>query len=126
MKKENKFKKFLKEKGKLIPLIISFLPYIVILVVAIISMFTGFSFLFNTSYGFEAFLDVIFICGYMGIHFLILPVCWLIQIAYLMGYIFYKANKSKNISLRVVLTVARDMLLIILIIAVIMAIVIET
>lgn len=124
--KLNPFKEnFIKSNPAYIPLAISFLPYIFILIVAVISMFNGFDFFFSTSYGFEGFVDAIFIYGYLGIHFLILPVCWLIQIAYLITYIFFKISTSKSNFWHIVWIVVRNIFLLVIGVTVIIAIVLS-
>jgi len=63
---------------------ISFLPYIVLILLAIYTSIFGFTFLFTTSYGLDAFLSTIILFGTLGcIYFPIFPVVFNYEIIYL-------------------------------------------
>lgn len=86
---------FKKKAGK-IALIISFIPYVFILLYSLYSAFAGFTFLFSTSYGFEAFTDSIVILSAMMWICPILPACVLYQLTYLITYIMKKRQVDRK------------------------------
>lgn len=88
----------MKNKIPKILFIVSFLPYLLILLFGIISTFSGITFLFNTIYGFDAFIVSIFFIIYNFFFFIpIIPICLIYQICYLLKN---KIKKFKNIKLK--------------------------
>ncbi len=87
----------MKDKVLKIIFIISFIPYIGLLIYGIYSMIFGFTFIFSTSYGIEAFLDSIFILGLLLCVYPILPICLIYQIFYLIRHLVKKHNSKNNV-----------------------------
>lgn len=77
-----KIKEFIKKHtiSKII-FIISFIPYILMIVISIISMFTGSGIMFNTYYGIDAFLFTMFLLVWMG--WPVLLIVFIYQIIYI-------------------------------------------
>jgi hypothetical protein len=75
--------------------LLSFLPYALLLLQALLSAIFGFTFIFSTSYGIKAFFDSLLIVGW---HFIvvipILPICFIYQIIYLI--LINKRNSNKQ------------------------------
>lgn len=85
----------MKNKVLKIILIASFLPYVWILICGIYSIFSGFTFLFTTSYGFTAFVDCICVMALVLCVYPVLPICLIYQLFYLIRYLI-KKNKLKK------------------------------
>lgn len=82
--KIHRAKEYSKVKATKIILILSFIPYIFLLFYSIYSSICGFTFFYQTSYGFEGFSDSIVIMGFLlCVYYPIIPVCLLYQIIYL-------------------------------------------
>lgn len=93
----------MKNKLTKIIFIISFLPYLLILGYGAICMFTGVSFFFSTSYGFEAFIIGILPALYFSTLVVpIVPVCAIYQICYLLRKKFKKTQIKKYIKICVI------------------------
>ena len=65
---------------------ISFAPAAFLLMWALSSMLGGFSFWGSTSYGFEAFIDVIMLGGWVLCYVPVLPACFIYQMLYLLMF----------------------------------------
>lgn len=73
---------------------LSFLPYILLFLFAIYSSIFGFTFLFSTSYGLDAFLGAIAIIGFVGcVSFPIFPIVFIYEVFYL---IWIKVGKNRK------------------------------
>lgn len=72
------------QKGKIAKIIfvISLMPYLILLLIGLWSTVFGFDFLFNRSYGIEAFILSIFIFGYC--YYPILLICIVYQAIFLL------------------------------------------
>ncbi|MBR3613765.1 MAG: hypothetical protein IKL55_01115 [Clostridia bacterium] len=78
--------------------IISFLPYVFILIQGIIGAFTGISFFYNTTYGFDAFVTSTLLMLYtFSFSIPIIPICLFFQVCYILRK---KVGKVKSISLK--------------------------
>lgn len=75
-------------------LILSFAPYVFLLLCGIYSAFAGFGFFFSTSYGFQGFMDSIFLMGFLLCWYPVLPSCLIYQLVYLFVFIMKKSNIS--------------------------------
>lgn len=71
---------------------LSFIPYILLLLLSIYSAFEGFTFLFSTSYGIEAFFETFIFVGAIFCIIPVFPVC----ICYEIGYGIYQLKKRKG------------------------------
>jgi hypothetical protein len=86
-------KKLTKSKIAKIVLYISFIPYILLFVISLLSAFIGFDFMFSTTYGIEGFFACLVILGYLLWVFGIIPVCLIYQIIY---FIVKSIKKNKK------------------------------
>ena len=79
-------------------LILSFIPYLLILLYGIISIFTGISFFYSTTYGSWAFVIGVIAVSY-ALTFMvpIIPVCMIYQICYLFRNTFKNVENKKYI-----------------------------
>lgn len=78
--------------------VVSFIPYIALLGIALFNAMIGFDFFFSTTYGFEAFMGTIVIYGIMvSVYFPVLPIVLLYQVIYIIiNIIKNKKNKIKR------------------------------
>lgn len=78
--------------------IISFLPYLFIIINGIIKAWTGTTFIFNTIYGFDAiWLTILFTLYTLTFTVPIIPICFIFQIGYILKT---KVKIFKNINLK--------------------------
>jgi len=81
-----------KQRAKIV-LWISLLPYVVLIVMGIWHAFFGFTFFSATYYGWEGFINSIFILGWACcVIYPVLPVCLIYQ----MGYLVYTVIKKRK------------------------------
>lgn len=90
----------IKEKLPRVLLYISFVPYALLFLYALFCSVEGFTFLFSTSYGLEAFLDALLIMGLFFCIIPVLPVCLIYQIFYLCRNRLKKMGFPRNISFK--------------------------
>lgn len=76
--------------------LITFLPYVFLLGVSTLSIFTGFTFMTNTHYGFQAFSDSFVIWGLTLCLMGIIPLCLIIQLVVLIYYLVNRNTHQKN------------------------------
>lgn len=75
---------------------LSFLPYVLVLLLAIYSSIFGFTFIFSTCYGLEAFYNSLVLYGIIGcIYFPIFPIVFIYEIFYLIWIRVRKNNKRE-------------------------------
>lgn len=86
----------MKKKIPKIILMLSFAPYVFCLLYSIYSAIFGFSFFWNTSYGFNAFFNSMVIMAFGLCIYPIIPVCLIYQLVYLAVFIMKKRNVSKQ------------------------------
>ncbi|MDE7363858.1 MAG: hypothetical protein K2N27_03065 [Ruminococcus sp.] len=84
----------MKKKIPKIILILSFAPYVFCLLYGICSAIFGFGFIFNTSYGFDAFMISIVLMGLLLCYYPVIPICLIYQLVYLAVFIMKKRNIS--------------------------------
>lgn len=82
----------MKKKIPKIILILSFLPYVFILLYGVYSAIFGFGFLFSTSYGFDALIDSIFIMTILLCCYPVIPICIIYQLVYTAVSVMKKHN----------------------------------
>lgn len=75
--------------------IISFLPYLLVLIYGIIRSFLGFPFLFTVIYGFDAFVFSIVYVLYTFTIIPVIPICLIFQVCYILKN---KVKRFKNIN----------------------------
>ena len=92
----------MKSKIPNILFIISFVPYLLVLIYGIVGAFTGVSFVFNTVYGFDAFIIRSLSILYSMLVVPIIPVCLLFQVCYILKN---KIKKYKNINSKKVIKI---------------------
>ncbi|MDE7363857.1 MAG: hypothetical protein K2N27_03060 [Ruminococcus sp.] len=86
----------MKKKIPKIILILSFAPYVFVLLFSMYSAICGFTFFESTSYGFEAFTDSIVVISYLLCCYHIIPPCLIYQLVYLAVFVMKKRNVSKQ------------------------------
>ena len=89
----------MKDKEKVLKIIlkISFIPYLLLLLLGINSAIYGFSFFGTSTYGIEGFMDSITIYGFALVSiFPVIPVCLVYEIFYFIRYMV-KKNKIENV-----------------------------
>ncbi|MBR1382450.1 MAG: hypothetical protein IJ555_01365 [Ruminococcus sp.] len=69
---------------------LSFAPAVLLLISAVMSMFTGATFMFSTDYGVDAFLSTIILGGMALCYIPVLPACAIYQIVYFLLFIMPK------------------------------------
>lgn len=75
---------------------LSFLPYILLLLLAIYSSIFGFTFIFSTYYGLEAFYNSLVLYGIIGcIYFPVFPIAFVYEIFYLI-WVRVRKNNTKE------------------------------
>lgn len=84
----------MKEKLPKIIFYITLSIYPLLLIAALIAAVTGFTFLFSTSYGLDAFFDALLIYGLVLCVIPVIPICLIYQIAYL---VFRRMGASKKV-----------------------------
>lgn len=89
---KNNFDYIKKNLSKII-LIITFIPYALLIIYAIYSAFTGVGFMDSTTYGIDAFFTALFLLTIIFFSYIpILPIC----IVYQLSYFVIKLNKKKK------------------------------
>ncbi|MDE6519134.1 MAG: hypothetical protein K2K91_01555 [Ruminococcus sp.] len=86
----------MKNKIPKIILILSFAPYVFVLLYGVCSAFFGFGFIFVTSYGFNAFTNGIIFMTLLLCYYPVIPICLIYQLVYLAVFVMKKRNVSKQ------------------------------
>ena len=105
----------MKNKIPKIILILSFAPYVFVLLYGVCSAFFGFGFIFVTSYGFNAFTNGIIFMTLLLCYYPVIPICLIYQLVYLTVFLI---KNRLNISKKNILLIVSAVLLISIIIVV--------